>query len=231
MTGPGTGDAGHGTRDTGVTLRDGAWRRRRLADARLYLCTGIRPDLEAFLDAVLAGGVDVVQLRDGEAPRPALVEAAGAFRVAAARHEALFVVNDDPELAVEVGADGVHVGQDDPPPHAARATVGAELLVGRSTHTVEEVTRAGHEDCDYLGVGPVHETPTKEGRPGVGLGPVRLAAAITRKPWFVTGGMSVATVPEVLAAGARGVVVVRALTEAEDPGAAARALRDLLTAS
>jgi thiamine-phosphate pyrophosphorylase len=212
--------------------RDGAWRRARLAPSVLYLCVDRRAgqgDLEAFLDAVLAGGVDLVQLRDKEATRAELVAAAAVFREAAARHDALFIVNDDPELAAEVGADGVHVGQGDADPAAARAAVGRDRLVGRSTHAAGEIDRALSEDCDTFTVGPVTATPTKQGRPGIGLDPVRHAATVAgARPWFVSGGMSAATAPAALDAGARRLVVVRALTEAPDPAAAARTLATLL---
>lgn len=210
----------------------GGVRRRRLRDAWLYLCVDRRErqrDLAELLDAVLAAGVDLVQLRDKDAGREQLLAAAAVFRAAADRHDALFIVNDDPQLAVDVGADGVHVGQDDAAPDAARRAVGAELLIGRSTHSAEQVDRALQEDCDYFAVGPVEATPTKRGRPGTGLGLVRHAAAVAgERPWFVTGGMSARTAPAALAAGARRLVVVRALTEATDPPAAAEALADLL---
>ncbi|MEX0659750.1 MAG: thiamine phosphate synthase, partial [Egibacteraceae bacterium] len=188
-----------------MTGRDGAWRRRRLAEAVLYLCVDRRAeqgDLAGLLEAVLGAGVDVVQLRDKTAPAHELRSAAAVFADAAHRHDALFVLNDDPALAVEGHADGVHVGQDDTRPATARAVVGAERLIGRSTHTVAEVDRAMAEDCDYFAVGPVHPTPTKEGRPGVGLAPVRHAAAVAGddRPWFVTGAMAARTAPAVLAA-------------------------------
>jgi thiamine-phosphate pyrophosphorylase len=212
--------------------RDGGWRRERLARSRLYLCTDRRAergDLEPFLDAVLGAGVDIVQLRDKTGGPEELLAAAGVFRAAALRHRALFVVNDDPELAVAVDADGVHVGQDDLSPEAARAIVGRDRLVGRSTHAEAEVDAALDEDCDYFAVGPVHATPTKEGRPPIGLGPLRHAAAVAGgRPWFVTGGMAPDTAPAVLATGARRLVVVRALTGAADPAAATRALRAVL---
>jgi thiamine-phosphate pyrophosphorylase len=205
-------------------------RRERLAGAHLYLCTGRRADrgdLEEFLDAVLAAGVDVVQLRDKEAKDEQLREAAEVFRRLADRHGALFIVNDDPWLAAQVQADGVHVGQEDTPPAQAREVVGPDLLIGRSTHAVAEIDRALREDCDYFAVGPVHPTPTKQGRPAIGLEPLRHAAAVAgERPWFVTGGMSEDTAGEVLAAGAGRLVVVRAITEAADPaGAAARLAR------
>lgn len=212
-------------------LRDGAWRRRRLDDAVLYLCCGAdagRGDLAGFLDVVLGAGVDIVQLRDKTADTERLLAAGAVFRAAAERHGALFVVNDDPDLAVRLDADGVHVGQEDPAPAMARTVVGPERLIGRSTHSVTEIDRALDEDCDYLGVGPVHPTPTKPGRPGIGLEPLRYAAAVVDRPWFVTGGMSPATAPEVLATGARRLVAVRAITEADDPAAVVADLVALL---
>lgn len=212
--------------------RDGEWRRRRLAAAVLYLCVDRRAaqgDLSRLLDAALGAGVDIVQLRDKTASPAELAAAGAVFRDAAARHGALFVVNDDPALAVAVGADGVHVGQDDASPTAARTVVGRDRLVGRSTHTVAEIDRALGEDCDYFAVGPVHATPTKQGRSPVGLAPLRHAAAVSGdRPWFVTGGMAPDTAPAVLAAGARRLVVVRAITEAPDPAAATGALAAVL---
>ena len=206
-------------------------RRARLRDSVLYLCVDRRAaagDLAAFLDAVLGAGVDMVQLRDKTATDDELRAASVVFRDAADRHNALFVLNDDPRLAVEVGADGVHVGQDDMRPAEARAVVGPDRIVGWSTHAITEIDDALTTDCDYFAVGPVHATPTKQGRPAIGLDPLRHASAVADRPWFVTGNMSVATAPEVLATGARRLVVVRALTEAADPGAAARELVALL---
>ncbi|QBI18158.1 thiamine phosphate synthase [Egibacter rhizosphaerae] len=203
-----------------MTDRDRAWRRTRLASARLYLCApATRPDhdLLGFLGAVAGAGVDLLQLRDKEASTDRQRRAATAFRAVAAAEEALFIVNDDPELAGEVDADGVHVGQEDGSVEAARAIVGEDRIVGRSTHSIEQIDEALETDADYLGVGPVNPTPTKEGRAGIGLEPVRHAAAVADRPFFVTGGMSLDTVDPVLEAGAHGVVVVRALTEAEEP--------------
>lgn len=215
--------------------RSGSWRRERLGRSTLYLCADRRAeqgDLERFLDAALAGGVDLVQLRDKHAGPSELRAAAAVFRAAAARHGALFILNDDPELAVEVDADGVHVGQDDPPPDRARGVVGPERLVGRSTHDVAQIDRALTEDCDTFTVGPVSATPTKEGRPGIGLDPLRHAAIVAGdRPWFVSGAMAVDTAPAVLAAGGRRLVVVRALTQAPDPCAAAAELSALLRAA
>ena len=208
------------------------WRQERLADAWLYLCMDRRADqgdLDGFLDAVLGAGVDLVQLRDKAATRHELAAASAMFRAAADRHGALFILNDDARLAAEVGADGVHVGQDDLHPSDARALVGSDAIVGRSTHSVAEVDRALDEDCDYFAVGPVHATPTKHGRPAIGLEPLRHAAALDQeRPWFVTGAMSLTNAPEALATGARRLVVVRAITEAPDPARAVNELAGLL---
>lgn len=211
-----------------MAARDGAWRRRRLVESRLYLCTSLRPELRSFLDGVLGAGVDIVQLRDKHASRRAQTEAAATFREAARAHGALFVLNDDPVLAADVDADGVHVGQDDGPVADARRAVGSERIVGRSTHSREQATEALATDADYLAIGPVHATPTKEGRQPIGLSPVRELAGIADRPWFVTGGMAADTVPEIADVGARGFVVVRAVTEASDPVAAVRSVRAVI---
>jgi thiamine-phosphate pyrophosphorylase len=200
-------------------------RRDRLVRARLYLVCDRRP--EVFLRAALAGGVNVLQLRDKHASDDEVLAAAAVFRRVADDAGALFVVNDRPDLAVAAGADGVHVGQDDLPVDEARAVVGPDRIVGRSTHSPEQIAAAG--DADYIAVGPVYATPTKPGRPAVGLELVRHAAAHAREPWFAIGGINPDNVGNVVAAGARRVVVVRAITEAEDPSAAARALRAALT--
>jgi len=201
-------------------------RRERLARARLYLVCDRRP--ERFLRAALAGGVDVLQLRDKDASDDEVLAAAPVFRRAADDAGALFVINDRPDLARAADADGVHVGQDDGPVAAARAIVGADRIVGRSTHSPDQIAPAG--DADYIAVGPVHATPTKPGRPAVGLQLIRHAAAHAPDPWFAIGGIDPGNVGEVVAAGARRIVVVRAITEAEDPEAAARALRGALVA-
>ena len=203
--------------------------RERLAAARLYLVCPARD--RAWLDAALEGGVDVVQLRDKALDDEGIVAAARAFRAAADRAGALFVLNDRPELAAACRADGVHVGEDDLAPAQARALVGPARLIGRSTHAPEQAAAADADpDVDYLAVGPVHATPTKPGRPAAGLAYVAHAAATVAKPWFAIGGLHAGNVHEVLARGASRVVVVRAVTEAEDPRAAARALRAALEA-
>jgi thiamine-phosphate pyrophosphorylase len=208
-------------------MPDGHARRARLADSRLYLVCDRRD--EAFLRAALSGGVDVVQLRDKAATEDELLTAAETFRRCADDAGALFVLNDRPDLALAAGADGVHVGQDDMEPEAAREIVGPELIVGRSTHSAEQVDAA--RGVDYIAVGPVHATPTKPGRPAAGLEPLRHAAAHAEVPWFAIGGLNAENVGEAIAAGARRAVVVRAITEADDPRAAARALRRALDAA
>jgi len=197
--------------------------RRRLRDARLYLVCDIRED--GFLDAALRGGVDIVQLRDKHADDAALVAAGRRYAALCAAHGALFILNDRPELVAETGADGVHIGQDDQPVEAARALVGAERIVGLSTHTPQQIATANHSGVDYIGVGPVRATPTKPGRPAVGTALVQKAAARAVHPFVAIGGIDAATAIAVREAGAERIAVVRAITEAADPEAAARELR------
>ena len=215
-------------------LARGAWqtggvsdRRTRLQQARLYLVCG--PREPAFLDAVLRGGVDIVQLRAKDIDDDTIVSAAQAFRRACDAHHALFILNDRPDLAAQVGADGVHVGQDDVAVAQARAHVGPDAIVGLSTHTPAQIDAAADDDVDYIGVGPVHATPTKPGRPAVGLALVSYAAAHTRRPFFAIGGIDLTNVAAVAEAGARRVAVVRALVDAQDPFSAASALRAAVT--
>ena len=205
-------------------------RRERLARARLYFVTDVRPGLEELLAAALAGGVDMVQLRDKSASDDELVRAAAVFRRLCDEHDALFWLNDRPDLVEACGADGVHVGQDDMPAVEAREAVGRDVLVGLSTHSPEQLDRAvGEGVVDQLSVGPVWETPTKEGRPAAGLSYVSHAAEIAGEfPWFAIGGIDLGNVRDVMAAGASRVVVVRAIRDAEDPGAAASELRAAL---
>jgi thiamine-phosphate pyrophosphorylase len=214
-------------RDFGSMPTDYEDRRDRLARARLYLVCDRRP--ANFLRAALAGGVDLVQLRDKTATDDDLRAAAETFRSCCDEAGALFLLNDRPDLAVASGADGVHLGQDDMEPARAREIVGDALIVGRSTHSAAQIDAA--TGVEYIAVGPVHATPTKPGRPAVGLEPVRHAAAHARVPWFAIGGLDAANVGETIAAGARRVVVVRAITESADPQAAARALRGALDAA
>jgi thiamine-phosphate pyrophosphorylase len=216
----------------------------RLTTARLYLCTDARResgDLAQFAEAALAGGVDIIQLRDkgsvGEqrfGPLEARDELAACETLAqAARgHGALFAVNDRADIARAAGADVLHLGQGDLPPPVAREIVGPDTLIGLSTHDADQVAAAGDSDVDYFCVGPCWPTPTKPGREAPGLGLLGSAAALaTSKPWFAIGGIDEQRLPEVLDAGARRIVVVRAITAAQDPRAAAEKLRSALLAA
>jgi thiamine-phosphate pyrophosphorylase len=195
-----------------------------LRNARLYLVCDERSD--GFLERALSGGVDIVQLRIKQgADDDRLVAVARRYARAAARHGALLILNDRPDLVAAAGADGVHVGQDDVPVSEARVAVGNERLVGLSTHTPAQIDAAGKAGVDYIGVGPVHATPTKPGRPAVGLDLVRYAAANAAVPFFAIGGIDQASVEAVRDAGGLRVAVVRALTESDDPERAARMLR------
>lgn len=200
---------------------DGLARRARLARSRLYFVTG-RAD-EELLEAALRGGVDVVQLRDKEFSDEELVAAARAFRRTCDRHGALFLLNDRPELVERCGADGVHVGQGDAPVAEARRVVGEERIVGLSTHSREQMQAV--DGADYIGVGTIFATPTKPGNEAAGLDLVRVARYAARVPWFAIGGIDRSNVADVAEAGAAGVAVVRAIRDADDPEAAARALR------
>lgn len=214
----------------------------RLSTARLYLCTDARRergDLAEFADAALAGGVDIIQLRDkgsaGEQQYGPLearheLDALQVLADAASRHGALFAVNDRADIARAAGADVLHLGQDDLPLDIARDIIGARPLIGRSTHDGPQVTAAVSEPVDYFCVGPCWPTPTKPGRSAPGLDLVRFAARTGAKPWFAIGGIDEERLPEVLAAGAQRVVVVRAITAAPDPGAAAARLSAALRA-
>ncbi|MBY6367475.1 thiamine phosphate synthase [Rhodococcoides corynebacterioides] len=216
--------------------------RDRLADARLYLCTDARRetgDLAKFVDAALSGGVDIVQLRDkgsaGEAqfgPLEAKDELAALAIIGAAcrRHGALLAVNDRADLALAAGADVLHLGQNDLPTHYARRILGPDVVIGRSTQNRAQATLADIEDgVDYFAVGPVWATPTKPGRSAAGLDVVReVAESHPTRPWFVIGGVDAENTRETVAAGASRIAVVRAITRARDPEAAARDLRSQL---
>ncbi|MCQ9134823.1 thiamine phosphate synthase [Streptomyces hilarionis] len=200
--------------------------RPSLSGARLYLCTDARTrqgDLPEFLDAVLAGGVDIVQLRDKGMEAAEELEHLRVFADACARHGKLLAVNDRADVAHAAGADVLHLGQGDLPVPAARAILGDGRLVGRSTHSAAEAEAAAvQEGVDYFCTGPCWPTPTKPGRHAPGLDLVRHTASLgTDRPWFAIGGIDLGNLDEVLAAGARRVVVVRAITQADDPGAAA----------
>lgn len=197
---------------------------------RLYLCTPYRDDLENFVDACIRGGVEVVQLREKAMEAKPLAEAAR--RVARICREAgvPFILNDRPDLALEVGADGVHVGQDDVSAATARRILGTDAIVGLSTHSSEDLSRAGGEAVDYISAGPVVPTPTKPGRPGTGTDYIEEVAQKETRPWFVTGGVAPDNVEELAKAGARRFVVVRYITEAVNPLVAARGMRGAIDA-
>lgn len=207
---------------------------RSLQEARLYLCTDSRSrqgDLEDFLDAVLAGGVDVVQLREKGLEARAELRLLETFAAAAERHGALFAVNDRADIALAARAPVLHLGQDDLPVEVARSIVGDDVLIGRSTHSPAQSDEARREPgVAYWCCGPTWQTPTKPGRPAAGLSLLRHAAATPAdRPWFAIGGIeTLERLEEVCAAGARRAVVVRALTEAEDPGAVAHAFAEQL---
>ncbi|MFE5844775.1 thiamine phosphate synthase [Streptomyces niveus] len=200
-----------------------------LSDARLYLCTDARKrqgDLPEFLDAALTSGVDIVQLRDKGMEAAEELDHLQVFADACRRHGKLLAVNDRADVAHAIGADVLHLGQGDLPVSAARAILGTDLLIGRSTHSeAEAMAAAGEPGVDYFCTGPCWPTPTKPGRHAPGLDLVRYAASLaTRRPWFAIGGIDAGNLDEVLDAGARRVVVVRALTEADDPAMAAAGL-------
>lgn len=243
-------------------LKASRYRRRvhkpaeRLATASLYLCTDARRergDLAEFADAALAGGVDIIQLRDKGSPGEQRfgplearheLEALAVLADAARRHDALLAVNDRADIAVAVRADVLHLGQDDLPLPIARDILGHGPVIGRSTHdraqALAAVTESAPDGPDYFCVGPCWPTPTKPGRPAPGLDLVRATAELASeaatasgsvKPWFAIGGIDEQRLPEVLAAGARRIVVVRAITGADDPQAAAQRLKARLAAA
>jgi thiamine-phosphate pyrophosphorylase len=206
----------------------GPLRRERLRTARLYFVCDARPggeDPEALLRAALSGGVDIVQLREKELGRAEIERAAGTFRRICDTYSALFIVNDEPDLARACDADGVHVGQDDASAEAARELLGPDAIVGLSTHSEEQIAAANERPIDYMSVGPVWETPTKAGRPAVGLELVSHAAEQATRPFFGIGGVDPGNAAQVVAAGARRLCAVRAIRDAADPGAAAALLR------
>ena len=212
---------------------DGPLRRERLRTARLYLCCEARPngeDPEGLLRAALGGGVDIVQLREKELGRAEIERAAGTYRRLADTYSALFIVNDDPDLARSCDADGVHVGKHDEV-EAARAALGPDAIIGLSTHSEEEIAAAADLPVDYIAVGPIWETPTKPGRPGVGLELIAHAAEQATMPFFAIGGIGPLNAEEVVRAGARRLCVVRAIRDAPHPDVAAEALRRAFAAA
>jgi thiamine-phosphate pyrophosphorylase len=206
----------------------GPGRRRRewLRGARLYLVCEARPngrDPEELLRPALQAGVDIVQLREKRGDEREIVRAGRVFRRLCDAYDALFIVNDRPELAIACAADGVHIGQDDADPREVRRMVGQDALIGLSTHTPAQVDTV--DAVDYISVGPVHATPTKPEYPEVGTALVQYAADHAQVPFFAIGGIDAQNLGEVLSAGAVRVAVVRAIRDANDPGAVARAIR------
>lgn len=221
------------TMDAAVQDTDRASRLDCLRDARLYACTDSRSaegDLPEFLDAAYAGGVDIIQLRDKGLEARAEIEALKVLRQTAHRHGKLFSVNDRADVALLVGADVFHIGQGDLTSEQARTVLGPDVILGRSTHSIDQALAAEADpEIEYFCLGPVWETPTKPGRPSIGLEPLRALAATATKPWFAIGGISNGErLAEVQAAGAQRIVVVRAVTAADDPTAAATELRQAL---
>jgi len=214
-----------------TTSELGSERRSRLAAARLYLVCGAFPekhDLPDLIRAAAAGGVDIFQLREKHLPDDELAAVANATRALCERLGVLFVVNDRPAVALEIGADGVHVGQDDMAVAEVREMVGPDVLVGLSTHAPAEIDAVDPALVDYIGVGPIHATPTKPGRQAVGLELVRHASTRSRVPFFAIGGLDASNLAETVGAGATRICVLRALTDADDPESAARKLSDTL---
>lgn len=205
----------------------GPLRRERLRWARLYFVCEAHPsgqDAEPLLLSALSGGAGMIELRDRDQPDHAIERSAQTFRRVADTFSALFIVNDDPFLARALDADGVHVGQDDIPAAEARAILGPEAIIGLSTHSREQIEAAHQEPVDYISVGPIWETPTKQGRPATGLELIREAATTATLPWFAIGGITPENAGEVAAAGAERICVVRAIRDALDPRAAATSL-------
>jgi thiamine-phosphate pyrophosphorylase len=205
-----------------------------LRDRSLYLCTPIRDDLEGFVAECVEGGVDVVQLRDKGRDDHAILEAATRLAARCADLGVPFIVNDRADIALDVGADGVHVGQEDLSVEACRTVLGDDAIVGLSTHSPDELDAAIAKPVTYLSAGPVESTPTKPGRAGTGAEYAALASRRSPVPVFVTGGVTTATIAALAEVGVRHFVVVRALTEATDPRRAAAdlaaAIRDAVPA-
>jgi thiamine-phosphate pyrophosphorylase len=202
-----------------------------LSGRRLYVCFPGEFPVD-LLGSVIEAGVDVVQLRMKDAEAAEVIEIADQMQHVCRDMDVPFIVNDRPDIALALSADGVHLGQDDLPPDVGRRIVGPDAIIGRSTHSTDDIARALDEQAngcaDYIAVGPVHATQTKLGRPGVGLGLIEHAAATVDFPWFAIGGIDLANVGDVVRAGAERIVVVRAITEADDPVDAAKRLREAL---
>ncbi len=212
----------------------GPLRRERLRTARLYFVCEARPGgqgPEALLRAALSGGVDIVQLREKKLGRAEIERAAATFRRVCDTYSAPFIVNDDPDLARICDADGVHLGQDDGSVEAARELLGPDALIGLSTHSEEQISASAGAPVDHISVGPIWETPTKQGRPGVGLELISHAAEHAPHPFFAIGGIDSGNAAQVVAAGAARICVVRAIRDAVEPATVAEELRQTLGAA
>lgn len=212
----------------------GPLRKERLRTARLYFVCDARPggaDPEPLLRAALSGGVDIVQLREKQLGREEIERAAATFRRVCDTYSAPFIVNDDPELAHVCDADGVHVGQDDASAEQARELLGPDAIVGLSAHSPEQIADSAGRPVDYISAGPIWETPTKAGRPAVGLELISHAAAHAPHPFFAIGGIDPGNAGQVVEAGAERLCVVRAIRDAAEPAAVAEALRHVLGAA
>ena len=208
-----------------LTTMDTETRRiQQLARSRTYLVTSPVPDLLGVVESALKGGIAIVQYREKQADDQTRLHIAHQMKALCHQYGALFIVNDRVDIAAASEADGVHLGQQDLPMEAARKILGKGIIVGRSTTNPQELQRALDEGADYIGVGPVHETPTKPGKAASGNDYVRYAAAHATMPWFTIGGLNADNLGPTLAAGATRVAVVRALMEASDPRAIARSL-------
>ncbi len=199
-----------------------------LQDRRLYLCVGLRDDMSTFLPAVLEAGVDVVQLREKTHPFEDQLDCARLMLKVCRDHGVPFIMNDSPESALEIGADGVHVGQDDISVARCREILGTEAIIGLSTHSDSQFSAALLEDASYLSAGPIVPTPTKPGREGTGLSFAVKSQLRSDGPVFVTGGVNLETITELVEAGLRHFVVVRAITQSNNPGRSAREIRHAL---
>lgn len=207
---------------------DGPLRRERLRTARLYFVCDAQAgggDPEPLVRAALGGGADILQLREKELGRAEIERAAATFRRVCDTYSALFILNDDPDLALACDADGVHLGQDDGSVDAARELLGPDAIIGLSTHSEEQIAAAAQRPVDYISVGPIWETPTKAGRPAVGLDLISHAAEHAARPFFAIGGIDPENAGDVVRAGAQRLCAVRAIRDAADPEAAAAALR------
>src|SRR3954454_10842045 len=207
--------------------------RERLRTARLYFCCGARPggsDPEALLRSAIGGGVDILQIREKELGRAEIERSAATFRRVCDTFSALFIVNDDPELVRACDADGVHLDQDDGAVAEAREMLGPDAIIGLSPHSEEQIAAAAERPVNYISVGPIWETPTKEGRPAVGLNLIRHGAEHAPHPFFAIGGIDPGNAAEVVEAGAQRLCAVRAIRDAGDPAAAATALRQAFAA-